>query len=218
MESFGSAYVVLGISGKMGVGKNYVSDKVIVPMLMEEMGKENITVIPFYISFALFLKASIVAMDTTGEWTFENMFVGKTRASRDKLQSYGAEMRGIRKDVFVRFVDVFIQSQMYQLGQLPSSVRSSFVPLFIIQDIRFENELEFVKTSFPRSVVVRVHAPERNRQRVDEERSNGKDVSETGLDGGRYDFDHVVFNDPSFEATIPHQVYPILQHLLHVIK
>lgn len=217
LESFGCAYVVLGMSGKMGVGKNYVSDKYLVPMMMKRMMEERgVSVIPIYLSFALFLKSSVLATDTTNEWTYDNLFCQKTKASRTKLQTHGLAMRTNREDVFIRYVHTFMTYQLQQLAELPESIRRSTLVMFIVQDVRFQNELNYVQ-SIPHSVVVRVHAPARNQARIHQEQSNATHVSETQLDDCRFEFDGVIFNDPVYDFTVENQCDPVVQRLMNMV-
>ena len=186
--------LVLGMSGKLGVGKNYMSDTFIIPSLMSKFKKLDLQVIPFYFSFGSFIKADMYARDDTQDLDFHSLFVQKTSQVRQRLQTYGTEMgrEKWRKDMWIRFVDIWKSIQLYQLDQLPSHVKSGIVPLLVIQDIRFDNELHYVQ-SFKNSLVVRVTAPERNLIRLKTENSNRNHISETELDNAH--FEHEIDND-----------------------
>lgn len=187
--------IVLGMSGKMGVGKNYISDTIVVPTLLDMFATKGYTLIPYYYSFGSFIKTHIYARDTTDSLSFENMFIRKTPEVRSTLQSYGTDIvrNTIRDDVWIRELDMWMRIQVHQLNQLPAKHSQNMIPLFVIQDIRFQNEYEFVR-KMQNSLVIRVEAPSRNKDRVLSEIANEHHVSETDLDMAF--FEHVLQNDP----------------------
>lgn len=186
--------IVLGMSGKLGVGKNYLSDHFVVPRLIEIFKEQGIQLLPYYFSFGSFIKSEIYARDMTNTLSFHNLFVEKTTEVREYLQTYGTEVgrQTVRPDVWIRQLQIWISIQQYQLSQLPLNIRRTMVPLFIVQDIRFENELAYVQ-SLPNNLVIRVVAPKRNQERHTMEGSNKYHPSEIDLDS--LPFEHVVHND-----------------------
>jgi hypothetical protein len=186
--------IVLGMSGKLGVGKNFLSDHFVVPRLIEIFKEQDIQLLPYYFSFGSFIKSEIYARDMTNTLSFHNLFVEKTTEVREHLQRYGTEVgrQTVRSDVWIRQLESWISIQQYQLSQLPVKTRRTMVPLYIVQDIRFENELAYIK-SLPNSLVIRVVAPKRNEERHVMEKCNRYHPSEIDLDG--LPFEHIVHND-----------------------
>lgn len=201
--------IVLGMSGKLGVGKNYVSDKYVIPKLMEMFG-DDYTVVPYYFSFGSFIKTEIYGRDMTDTLSFRNLFIKKTSSVRKHLQTYGTEMgrHHIREDLWIRHVDMWIQIQTYQLRQLPV-LKKKILPLFVIQDIRFKNEWTYVQ-NLANSILLRVHAPSRNKSRCESEQANSQHASETDLD--RVPFPYTIHNDP-WDEDVQEQVNAILQEV-----
>lgn len=191
--------IVVGMSGKMGVGKNFISEAYIVPKLIQyvEDTFNDIRLVPSFFSFGSFIKSELYARDA--HLTFDSLFQAKTKDVRARLQAYGTEVgrQSIHKNIWVRHVDLWMQIQMDGLAHLNAittprtggthapTVR--YVPLYIIQDIRFENELALVK-SFEWALVVRVEADDRHTQRVQLEQSNAQHVSETALDSMPFEY------------------------------
>ena len=120
------------------------------------------------------------------------MFEEKPGWVREKLQEYGTKVGrdGICKDIWIRQIKLWIKIQLEGIKKIGST---NLIPLFVIQDIRFLNELEFV-SSFPKSLIIRVHAPERHQLRCKQENGNfDTHISETQLDDAVFPF--YFFND-----------------------
>lgn len=210
--------IVLGMSGKLGVGKNYVSDKHIIPEIIKSFKEERgMNVIPYYFSFGSFIKSNIYSNDTKNELCFQNLFVRKTSKVRERLQTYGTEVcrTGIRDDLWIRYVDIWMNIQSYQLDQLPVEVRKDMLPLFVIQDVRFKNELKYVSNR-QNSVVVRVVAPGRNRERVVQEKSNSTHASEIDLDDTEFEF--TIQNDEidTKDISLEEQIRPVVRRFMEM--
>lgn len=207
--------IVLGMSGKLGVGKNYISDKFIIPRLIREFASRNVTLVPYYFSFGSFIKAQLYAEDGLDDLTFENLFVHKSSNVRERLQKFGTEMGRdkLRKDLWIRYVDIWISITLYQLQQLESD--NPILPLYIIQDVRFQNELEYVQ-DYPNHLVVRVVAPGRHSIRCTQSNSNGTHLSEIDLDAAV--FEHVLLNDPSDSENVASRVDDIVSTFVHKIN
>jgi hypothetical protein len=184
--------IVLGISGKMGVGKNYVSEKYIIPLLITEFERLGKKVIPYFFSFGSCIKAELYSRDST-KFTYDNLFNDKPGWVRQSLQEYGTKVgrEGISSDVWIRQIELWMKIQINGIQKIPN--HQEFIPLFILQDLRFTNELEFVR-SFPNSLIIRVEAPHRNQERCKKENGNyGTHISETDLDNSVFPF--YFFND-----------------------
>ena len=94
-------------------------------------------------------------------------------------------------------------------------IGGNMIPLFILSDIRFLNELEFV-SSFPNSLIIRVEAIERHHLRCIQENhinNNNTHISETELDQTKFPF--YFFNDGTCDEQ--EQAERIVQYYLKTI-
>lgn len=194
--------LIIGMSGKMGVGKNYISETFLLPLLFEKAYRSyDRIMIPYFFSFGSCIKTELYGRDKTDSLNYNDLFESKTHHVRKMLQEYGTEMgrNTYHPDIWIRQVDMWIQIQNAQSHKIMNSTTSKFmslqryIPVYIIQDVRFQNELDFV-LKFKNHLVMRVEAPNRHNQRlVKEGGSNGNHTSETSLDESS--FDHVIHND-----------------------
>jgi hypothetical protein len=202
--------ILLAMSGKMGVGKNYVSERYIIPLLINELEKQGKKVIPYFFSFGSCIKAELYSRDP--KYTYENMFEKKPGWVRKDLQEYGTKIGrdGICSDIWIRQVELWIKIQTEGLKKLGENM----IPLFVIQDVRFINELEFV-SSFPNSLIIRVEAIERHHLRCIQENNihNDTHISETELDDAK--FPYYFLNDGSCNEQ--EQAERIVQYYLKTI-
>jgi hypothetical protein len=182
---------IIGISGKMGTGKNYIAEKVIPKHLPHD-------VVPIYLAFADQIKVELYSGDTTATLTYDNLFNHKTAESRQLLQEYGTEVgRKQKKTKWVDALDMWITIFSARWNH------PIMTPVFIITDVRFPNELEYIKQKG--GVIIRVEAPERNHARLLTESGGDADAfatisthrSETALDNcDPALFDEIIQNDP----------------------
>lgn len=203
---YNMSMIVLGMSGKMGVGKNYLSECYIIPMIIEHYRKEGITIIPYFFSFANFMKSELYARDTLDILNYRNMFVCKTQDTRKKLQQYGTEMgrNSVHDRIWIKHVELWIKIQAEQLMTVSNNCKDmQMVPLFVIQDIRFKNELEFVQ-GLSNAMVIRVEAPKRHLQRCLSENSQNQHISEKDLDD--VIFPTTLYNDEDYPLDIKDQI------------
>lgn len=175
--------ILIGISGKKGVGKNYISEKYIVPYFIKKYNElfPSKIISPYFISFGTCVKAELYGRKT--ELDFEKLMINeKTKLLRKQLQEYGTDIGrgGYGKDIWIRQVDFWMKNHIYSLEC--SGMTDLYVPLFVIQDIRFENELEFIQ-NFPNALIIRVISEKRNSKRCLRESNKIKDehISETSL-------------------------------------
>ena len=199
-------YLVVGISGKIGSGKNYIGENVFIPELYRIAKSNNFQIIPYYFSFGDHLKVECLSRmpynDLSKEHGYHGFFVEKTQDIRDKLQKYGTENgRNVyHQDVWVRAVDTWISIQLERLNKLKQNISDEMIlPVFIISDIRFINEAEYVKSN--NGILLRVNAPSRTLHRVQTEAKGIVEImdkimshaSETSLDN--YNFEYTISND-----------------------
>lgn len=174
---------IIGISGKMGCGKNYFAEKILYPYFKE---KYNILII----GFGDLMKNELYARDLY--LSYDELYDHKTYETRQKLQQYGTEngRDKYHEDIWVRGLDIQIETFSRRCG--PDT-------LIIICDIRFPNEFEYVKSKGGKNI--RIESPNRSIDRYLREANNDIDKltvikshrSELSLDN--HSFDYIIKND-----------------------
>jgi hypothetical protein len=182
--------MIIGIAGKMGCGKDYICNNAIIPLLKNN--RKNF----LQVSFADQIKVNVM---TKQNIKFEDVYVSKTNQTRRLLQMEGTEngRNVLGKDIWIKYFDNWI-----------SVYKSRGVDIFICTDVRFRNELYYIK-SFG-GIVIKIDAPTRNLNRLTQE-SNGNETtlqslrshpSECDLDDIPNDYyDLVIKNDPDNNIT-----------------
>ena len=173
-----------GFSGKIGSGKNYVSEKIFIPLLSNKQ--------TLVMALADHFKVDACAKDGLD---YDRVFVNKDEESRRILQLRGTE-EGRNKygdDVWIRTLETWMRVY-FDRG----------IRRVIVTDVRFENEAEWIKKIG--GTLVRIVAPERTHARMAQEATSPdaydrikNHVSETALDMYTK-FDHVIQNDPQDDA------------------
>jgi len=186
---------VIGISGKIGVGKDYVAQW-LAGSLRANFPQRPVLLL----AFADMLKLVCLMNDPTIE--YEHVFGEKTPASRLALQNTGTEYRErVGRDVWIRLL-------MYTMRM---HADRNHIGTFIVTDVRFREEAEALKEID--ALLIRVEAPDRNWTRLlanakgDESRAIefSKHASEVGLDdyaGFALTIDNWVGAAPLDEAAI----------------
>lgn len=174
---------LIGLSGKMGSGKNYIAEKVIAPYFAD---KYNILII----GFGDQVKNELYARDE--KLTYDLLYDNKTFESRKKLQEYATEngRDKYNKDMWVRGLDIQIET---------FAKRSPKLPMIIVCDVRFINEANYIRNKG--GILFRIKAPQRTQIRYwkeangDIEKFNNicNHSSETELD--TYNFQSIIYND-----------------------
>ena len=162
---------IYAFMGKQKVGKNYVAEKLFIPVLNKSNFKNTIVM-----AFADQLKVNAIIKENL---PYEKAFGDKDLNTRKILQKLGTEegRNKFGKDIWIRYLDTWIK--IYQ---------ERGIERVIITDLRFENEYDYLKGK--NAKIIKVIA--RNRQaknlniNVDEEIL--KHVSETESDGLKYDY------------------------------
>lgn len=159
---------IIGISGKMGVGKNYYTR-----FLVEYLKSKGESVIELAFSDQLKINALI----SNDGLLRNNVYLKKTNESRIMLQQEGTEKgRDVHGyDIWVRYLSEW----MYLFQQRGFEY-------FVISDVRFKNEANFILNR--KGCLIRINAPELNKVRLENEYSPEKcleikeHLSETELD------------------------------------
>lgn len=212
-----SSIKIYGFSGKIGVGKNYVAEQIFGKKLYG-LGY-NIHILAFgdQVKYELGSRLNLVKNNDNFiseiEKSFNELFVNKNAEIRKKLQYYGTEYcrNGgnwkITED-FEMFNEptIWIKGLYLQIKNIISKSYDISKDIFIISDVRFENEANFIKSLGGK--VIRINAPIRNHTKMLEEVQKNyildidindfiekikNHESEINLDN--YNFDYTVNND-----------------------
>lgn len=142
---------IIGLSGKMGSGKNYIAEKILFPYFKNSY---NILII----GFGDQMKNELYARDLT--LSYDQLYDNKTYETRQKLQQYGTEngRDKYHQDIWIRGLDIQIETFQRRSGENS---------LVIICDVRFINEYEYIKQKS--GTVIRIDAPNRTKLRYTKE-------------------------------------------------
>lgn len=168
--------ILIGLSGKMGVGKDYIAHNVLMPYLE----KKNIKTL--MIAFADQIKVNTSVKHNINLF---DMYDTKNENIRRLLQKEGTE-NGRDKygdNIWINYVDKW--TDIYSKRGIQA---------FIIMDVRFKNEAEYIKSK--NGLLIRIEAPLRNKERITNEKNSleiQKHISEIDLDD--YKFDNIINND-----------------------
>ncbi len=225
---------IIGFSGKIGVGKNYLSENVIGKKLYE-LGYHV-----HFVGYGDFVKYEVgcrlhksnqidkTFVDQMNE-TFSDLFVNKKKETRRILQLYGTEYSRQGGDivldksngiVLVNEPNVWVKAVHLHINNILSKSYNKSKDIFFITDLRFPNEYEMIKCMG--GITIRINGSNRNHQKLIQEaqKSNpnitGEELdefmskakthaSEVSLDDCT-DFDFIVENDIGMEESTKHQV------------
>ena len=167
---------IIGLLGHQGVGKNYIAEKII------QIDTSKPTLI---VAFADHFKIDCVAKHGL---KYEKVFHKKDEETRHRLQQIGTEEgRDVYgENIWVNVLDNWMRT-FYERG----------IKRFIIADVRFQNEVDWIKSL--NGIVIKVVAPTRYRMRLEQEIPNQNEGkikemmnhrSEAGIDKiETYDFE-----------------------------
>lgn len=183
---------IIALCGKMGSGKDYIAHTYIVPYITARLKQ---TCLQW--SFADQIKVNVMAKHDV---SFQDVFLNKTDASRRLLQHEGTENgRDVQgQDVWIRYFDNWTKL-----------LSTRGIQNIVTCDVRFKNEVEYVKSN--NGVVIKVVAPARNAERLSNESKGNLSLrkslqthsSETDLDDMSEDqLDFVIHNDPGDELDV----------------
>lgn len=176
--------VLIGLCGKMGTGKDYIANKFIGSYLTSTGSKW------MKVSFADQLKINTM---TRFNLNYEEIFEKKTAKTRKLLQKEGTDMgRNVYgQDIWIRYLENWLK--LYTARGFSD---------FIITDVRFKNEIDFIRTK--RGIVLKIESEYGNTQRLTEESKDNEQLynmisnhtSETEIDKlDNHLFDEVIQND-----------------------
>lgn len=184
--------IVIGISGKLGSGKDFITTNVIIPVL--EKRKQRY----IQLNFADQIKINVM---TKNAIEYNDVYLRKTESSRQLLQKEGTEVgRTADKDVWVNYLDNWIKVH-FNRG----------IDIFIASDCRFMNEFDYIKNSG--GIMIKIIAPKRNQLRLLQE-SNGNQESYDKISTHRSECDLDSLNDNMFNLVIyndPEDPFDVVQ-------
>lgn len=186
---------IIAFSGKLGSGKNYIAEQLFKNMLSPQTPT-------LVMAFADQLKVDCCVKDGID---YHRAFITKDEESRILMQKRGTE-EGRHKygeDIWIKTMDTWIRVYM-----------SRGINQFIITDARFPNEVDWIQKNG--GMVVRVEAPKRNLDALEQESGGDPDfkdkianhASEVSLDNFQ-GFDYIILNDPEYQHTVTNQVRDI---------
>jgi len=192
--------IIIGLSGKMGSGKNYIAEKIIYPSYKDDY---NILII----GFGDLMKNELYARDKT--LTYDELYDHKTFETRNKLQQYGTEngRDKYHQDIWIRGLDIQVETFRRRSGDNC---------LVIVCDIRFKNEAEYI--SMKGGKIIRVISEDRTNERYLKEANGDKKQyenivnhrSETELDS--YKFDYIINNNKD-NLNFTKEIYTVLDDI-----
>lgn len=144
---------IYGFMGNLGEGKNYIAEEIFINKLKEYNDKPTIIM-----AFADHLKINGICFNNLD---YDKVFIKKDTETRKKLQEIGTELGrdNFGKDIWIKIV--YNWMKVYA---------SRGIKRFIITDVRFENEVEFIKHM--KGTIIRVYAPDRNLIKLQQESNN----------------------------------------------
>lgn len=165
--------LVIGLMGEMGTGKNYISKEYIRHFFGNEKDSHFKKYFFIEMAFADFLK-----LEYQKEYPNLDFFKSeKTGEVRKILQEQGSLKRKIDTNYWVK------QLENYMLLQREKYKDTNVI--VCITDVRFQNEVDFVKKY--NGYIIRIYAPKRNQKRLEKEGSNSLHESEC-IKNLEYDF------------------------------
>jgi putative protein kinase ArgK-like GTPase of G3E family len=169
---------IYGFSGKIGVGKNYIAEKIFGKQLYDLGYKIHILAFGDQVKYEIGSRLSIIENNKkfTDEMDniYNELFINKTTTTRKKLQYYGTNYcrNGDNWNINNEFTlynqpEIWIKSLYLQIKNILNKSYNTNKDIFIITDIRFINEADFVKNLGGK--IIRIIAPNRNQQKILEE-------------------------------------------------
>ena len=150
-------FKIYGFMGNIGVGKDYIAKNMFI--------KNQILKTPFLImAFADHFKIQGVSFENM---EFDKVYGKKDDKTRQRLQKLGTELGRDRygDDIWIKVLDNWIK--VY---------RKRGISLFVITDVRHENEANYIKSLGGK--IIKIEAEDRNLMRLEQESNGDKDIIE----------------------------------------
>lgn len=190
--------VLIGIVGKMGSGKDYICNNMIIPILK----KHNQTFLQM--AFADQIKVNVM---TKHNIPFQNVYINKTIETRSLLQKEGTENGRdlLDKNIWINYLNNWVNIFKFR-----------GIDNFIITDVRFQNEIDYIKEN--KGLLIFINAPKRNLERLNKESNGDKKLMENiqnhksecdldNLDKSIYDL--IIDNDPECDFGLGYENFNV---------
>jgi hypothetical protein len=196
--------IIVGITGKLGSGKDYITNNIVIPAITSLHHKYRY----LQCAFADQLKINVM---TKNYIDYKTIYEQKTPESRIFLQQEGTENgRRLNENIWVNYLDNWMTVHNHR-----------GIDLFVISDVRFKNEHRYIKTQG--GIILKVLAPTRNQQRLTTESKNcdytykcisthSSECDLDDLDDSQYSM--VIRNDPTDDFNI----YKLRKDFRHVLE
>lgn len=141
---------LIGLVGHAGVGKDYIA-KHIISKILDKKGKKNTLII----SMADQIKVNVMVNSNV---SYESVYEKKTYETRRLLQKEGTEKGRMTKDkdIWVNYLDAWVKV-----------FSNKGVERFIVPDIRFKNEADWIKSRG--GFLIKITANDRMIERLEQE-------------------------------------------------
>ena len=151
----------IGISGKLGSGKNYIMENIIFPHIFNNIDND-IIIHPIPISFGDQIKTELIARNLNLD--YNKLFITKDDDTRRLLQLYGTEngRDKYNENIWTRAIECWIDLTIDRILNLYKNKKIYFI--IMISDIRFINEAEFILKN--NGLLLKVYSPARNLSRL----------------------------------------------------
>lgn len=236
---------IIGFSGKIGVGKNYLSENVIGKKLYE-LGYHV-----HFVGYGDFVKYEVgCRLNKTKQvddnfinqlnQIFSNLFVNKKKETRRILQLYGTEFCRQGGDiildksnniVLMNEPNVWVKAVYLHINNILSKSYNKSKDIFFITDVRFDNEYQLVKQLG--GLNIRINGKQRNNLKLEQEAKKSNPnitsdeinefitkakshASETSLDSCT-DFDFIIQNDIGQEDITQNQIEECVKKIIEHI-
>ncbi len=173
--------MIIGLSGNIGSGKDYLASNVFLPELEKKYGKV------LMLAFGDFLK---LQYGTENNVSYDKLYINKDTKTRQSLQAIGDFYRKkYGKDFYVRALNL----------QIETSKARNNINCFLITDVRYPLEFNYIKQQ--KGFIYKIIAPERTLHKVEKETNGNKQKikeimnhsSENALNN--FKFDNIIRND-----------------------
>ncbi len=246
MEFVDKKINIIGFSGKIGVGKNYISENIIGKKLFDLGYKIHFVGYGDFVKYEVgsrFEKTSSIDTNFINQMNelFSGLFVNKKKEIRRTLQLYGTELSRQGGDVVLdsennivlyNESNVWVKSVHLHVMNIISKSYDSSKDIIIITDLRFPNEHVYIKQMG--GITIRVNGTNRNNDKLkqealksnpdisDEELSDfilkaKSHASEISLDHDT-NFDFVIQNDYEDYENVPEQINKCMELISNYIK
>lgn len=177
--------VLIGIAGKMGSGKDFITSKYIIPFIENKI-KQKI----LQLCLADQIKVNVM---TKNNFNYDELYIKKNDVTRKLLQVEGTEKgrNAYGENIWINY-----------LANWMEIFSKRGIDNFVVTDVRFKNEMDFIKKND--GIMIKIDAPGRNHMRLFQESQNNQSIyndlryhpSECDLDDVNDDnFDIIIKND-----------------------